>query len=528
MSPSYIKLESEISESFGNLLENKTESNVIIHVGEGHDFKEFHAHSIILRCRSEYFEYKFSNKFIDIKENGKYIIKEPKILPQAFEVILKYLYTGHINFDKNSGPVLLNIISASNKFMLKRLVIITEDFIIKNHQRFIQSDPVGILQVIHYSEFIVNLQKICVKIICSNPEFLFESDKFINLPDYLLETILERDDLNLKESEIWDILINWVLAQNMRQQAFNLNQIIPVGTILRRFIHLIDFFEISSNDYFHKLSRYEDILPHKLREDILNFYLNTRYEPTPTMYMPRCLKPRPDSTIINRRHVTLFSNWIDRCSGNITHKFDLIYKASRDGSTPKDFHAKCDNKGAALIVIKISDSEKIVGGYNPLGWDSSGITKPAMNSYIFKFSERRKLQTANISYSNGNPQSIICNSDIFGFNDLYNYNCTWIGSNPSSYPKLDGLPKGVFYVDDYEVFQVKRETTIDNSRRVSRSSRTSQSLKINGSTRTSQIETGLLNRFSQVEKENLGNEVVDEKRLSRVSTFVKTLFGKDK
>ncbi|CAG8615673.1 18707_t:CDS:2 [Rhizophagus irregularis] len=72
------------------------------------------------------------------------------------------------------------------------------------------------------------------------------------------------------------------------------------------------------------------------------------------------------------------------------------------------------------------------------------------------------------------------------------------------------------------------KTTIDNSRRVSRSSRTSQSLKINGSTRTSQIETGLLNGFSQVEKENLGNEVVDEKRLSRVSTFVKTLFGKDK
>ncbi|CAB4437747.1 unnamed protein product [Rhizophagus irregularis] len=147
----------------------------------------------------------------------------------------------------------------------------------------------------------------------------------------------------------------------------------------------------------------------------------------------------------------------------------------------------------------------------------------------YLYTDRRKLQTANISYSNGNPQSIICNSDIFGFNDLYNYNCTWIGSNPSSYPKLDGIPKGVFYVDDYEVFQVKRETTIDNSRRVSRSSRTSQSLKINGSTRTSQqIETEISNGFSQVEKENLGNEVVDEKRLSRVSTFVKTLFGKDK
>jgi hypothetical protein len=88
MSPAYIKLESEISESIGKLLENKTDSNVIIRVGEGHNFKEFYSHSIILRCRSEYFEHNFSNEFVN-KENGKYIINEPKILPQAFEVILR-------------------------------------------------------------------------------------------------------------------------------------------------------------------------------------------------------------------------------------------------------------------------------------------------------------------------------------------------------------------------------------------------------------------------------------------------------
>jgi hypothetical protein len=412
--------------------------------------------------------------------------------------------------------------------MLKSLVIITEDFIIKNHQRFIQSDPVGVLQVIYRCEFIFNLQNVCLKIICSNPGFLFESDKFINISDYLFEIILEQDDLNLKESEILNLLIKWVLAQNMRHQAFN-NQIVPVKTILRRFIHLIEFFEISSDDYFQKLTPYEDILPHQLREDILKFYLNTRYEPTPTMHMPRCLKPRPDSEIINRKHMTLFSNWIDKCRGNITHRFKLIYRASRDGNTPKDFHVKCDNKGAALIVIKISDSDKIVGGYNPIGWDSSGITKPAINSFIFKFTDRRKLQTANLCYSKGNPQSIICNSAIFGFNDLYNYNCTWFGSNPSSYPELDGIPKGMFHVDDYEVFQVLRNTPINNSKRLSNQlSRTSQGMGINNSIRISSnlIETGLSEEFSQ--KENFGNEVVDEKRLSRVSTFVKTLFGKDK
>jgi hypothetical protein len=30
----------------------------------------------------------------------------------------------------------------------------------------------------------------------------------------------------------------------------------------------------------------------------------------------------------------------------------LIYRASRDGFEAKDFHGKCDNQGATLIIVK--------------------------------------------------------------------------------------------------------------------------------------------------------------------------------
>ena len=84
-------LGSELPDAFGQLLAKETDYNVIIHIGEEPNFKEFHAHSIILRCRSEYFDKIFSAENIDNieKKDGKYIIKKPNISPQAFDVILK-------------------------------------------------------------------------------------------------------------------------------------------------------------------------------------------------------------------------------------------------------------------------------------------------------------------------------------------------------------------------------------------------------------------------------------------------------
>src|SRR6266498_3853428 len=61
----------------------------------------------------------------------------------------------------------------------------------------------------------------CLNKICSEPEILFNSDKFTQLSAPLLEIILKRGDLALDEIEIWENLIKWGLAQ---EQAPNVNQ----------------------------------------------------------------------------------------------------------------------------------------------------------------------------------------------------------------------------------------------------------------------------------------------------------------
>jgi hypothetical protein len=80
--------ESELPEAFGQLLKIETDYNVIIYIGKEPNFREFHAHSYILRCRSEYFNKILSAENIE-KKDEKYITNIPNISPKSFDAILK-------------------------------------------------------------------------------------------------------------------------------------------------------------------------------------------------------------------------------------------------------------------------------------------------------------------------------------------------------------------------------------------------------------------------------------------------------
>lgn len=63
--------------------------NVMIYVGEEPNITEFHAHSIILRCRSQYFRTALSSIWAE-KSNGMYILRKPNISGKIFQIILRY------------------------------------------------------------------------------------------------------------------------------------------------------------------------------------------------------------------------------------------------------------------------------------------------------------------------------------------------------------------------------------------------------------------------------------------------------
>ncbi|CAI2176282.1 10964_t:CDS:2 [Funneliformis geosporum] len=112
-----------------------------------------------------------------------------------------------------------------------------------------------------------------------------------------------------------------------------------------------------------------------------------------------------------------------------TYDFNLLYRASRDGNTPAAFHQKCDNKGANIVVIKISGTQQIVGGYNPFGWEGNSQWKSTKDSFIFSFINRTNLQTAKRFGKIRNIRTV-SHIEIFSYNRETIYD---IGKNPTDH-----------------------------------------------------------------------------------------------
>ena len=66
-----------------SMLNNADDRNVVIHVGENQNTKEFRAHSSILKGRSAYFKNEFSSKRINIKDDT-FEFDIPNVNPNIF------------------------------------------------------------------------------------------------------------------------------------------------------------------------------------------------------------------------------------------------------------------------------------------------------------------------------------------------------------------------------------------------------------------------------------------------------------
>ncbi|GBC52423.2 BTB/POZ domain-containing protein [Rhizophagus irregularis DAOM 181602=DAOM 197198] len=387
---------------FKKLNKTNTKYDVIIHVGKEPNFKEFHADSKTLRKKSDYFDEILSIKDIE-KKDEKHLIKKPNITPQIFDVIIKYLSKGKINLNNKTGNEILNIIIVSVDLKLNELIQIGENFLIKNHQKFLQYDSVEILQRVHHLNTFNKIQKFCLDMICFKPYILFNSDEFIHLPSSLLEIILKQDDLNLDEIEIWEILIKWGLSQDNNNilyddiSEWNRETFNNLERNLRKFIPLIGFYDISTDDYFTKIKPFEQILPKELREDILKFHTVPEYEPTFDTYTPRF-----------------------------------------GGYNPLDWNRFGWKNTSDSFIFSFGDYKNIntgkIGRINNNKFRGAVISDPEWGPIFGKYKKGR------------------CDLSM-------DQNGDW-SSYPNTYSNVN-IPKNYFDIDDYEVFQVEKVNMFD-------------------------------------------------------------------
>ena len=99
----------------------------------------------------------------------------------------------------------------------------------------------------------------------------------------------------------------------------------------------------------------------------------------------------------------------------------MLYRATRDGFSAKEFHKRFDNKLKTLTIIK-STNGNIFGGYTDKAWISDNQWHSDQNAFLFSLVNKRDKPFKAKIFSNG-QYAIHCNrtyGPIFGGgHDIY-------------------------------------------------------------------------------------------------------------
>ncbi|RIA83948.1 hypothetical protein C1645_880231 [Glomus cerebriforme] len=441
------------------LLNDADNFDTIIQVGEHENIREFRVHSLILRARSYYFKCAFATEWITKKDN-MIMFNKPNITPIVFDMILKYIYTGELDLTNYQSEIILRLLVASDELLIEELFNHVQDYLIEKRTTWVNNNFILVLHSVYKLASCEKLRNYCYTYICNDPKQFFTSKKFLSLDKDIFYSLLERDDLLVEEILIWDCLIKWGIEQtpglrseNSDRSRWNNENYEELMKTLYKFIPLIRFVDISPTDYFDKVRPYKGCIPNYIYEEIEEFYIKGTLPTEHTTLSPRVGNSHIISKIIKPE---VISNIVKYINIKSTYNFDLIYRGNQDGIKTNLFRNKCKLHLQILVLVKCKNSQKIFGGYTPVGFyntQSKGYIS-SKDSFIFSFDKDDNMQLSHVTIYN----MAIYNFENFGFNfgggALSMKNCNLNVNNVNTYKYNMNFGYGTYIIEEIEAFKL--------------------------------------------------------------------------
>ncbi|CAB4426079.1 unnamed protein product [Rhizophagus irregularis] len=468
------KLLPKLSQNLLEILNDEEYYDITIEVGSDPYVKVFRSHMVILNYRSPYLRRVLSTN--ERRNDGTLAhIKLPNILPEIFQIVLRYIYGGKISMKEFDISDIVKIMIAANELSLHELIPFLESFLIENKASWMEQNFNLIYQISFEDNSFLKLQKFCKDLISKEPKKIFNSPNFSSIPEKLLITLTQNDNLQMNEIQVWEHVIKWGLAQNPElpsdPTSFSKDDFNALRNTLQQCISHIRFHNLGSKEFLKKVKPYKKVLPKELYNDLLDYFLdNDSKKPVPRIIEENkeIHSNNIDSKIITFQHLELISKWIDRLEIAdrlaTSYEFKLLYRYSRNDSNKLNngydkFRKICKNQSRTITVIKVKKSNEILGGYNPIEWKFDGYYGVTNDSFIFSFSNN-SIENYNLSHVKNKERAIF--SGTYSFNlafdlDLQLYSDAYdqfrVNCEKSSYEKHIGEINDL-YVEEFEVFQI--------------------------------------------------------------------------
>jgi len=129
----------------------------------------------------------------------------------------------------------------------------------------------------------------------------------------------------------------------------------------------------SANDYLKESNEFKPNL--SFRQDLFGSLFLTEYSMSDP-FKSRILTGEQSMQLIQLCEFSAEDNW------------SLLYRGSRDGFEPSNFHAKCDGKTPTLTIFKAQESSYIFGGFTTGVWHKSNSYITDSNAFLFSLTNK--------------------------------------------------------------------------------------------------------------------------------------------
>ncbi|GBC06502.1 hypothetical protein RclHR1_06890006 [Rhizophagus clarus] len=302
-------------------------------------------------------------------------IKLPNILPEIFQIILRYIYWGRFSLEKYDDSDIIRILVAANEFGLQELNIHLQTFLIENKKNWMNQNFNLIYQTSFKNDSFLKLQDFCKEMMSKELEKIFNSIDFNSISEKCLISLIQHENSQKNIIQVWKHVLKWGIAQNPELPSDPSNYFKDDFNTLKNTLHhcipFIKFYNLTSKEFVEKVYPFKKVIPKELREKLIKDFI---YRPI----------KKPEQKMIKE---ISSKNEIKN-----PYEFKLILRGSRDGFSPSKFHEIRDNQSHTISIIKMKYSDEILGGYNPDIWKSDKSWGAPKDGFMFSFMNKDNIK----------------------------------------------------------------------------------------------------------------------------------------
>ena len=116
----------------------------------------------------------------------------------------RYIYGGRISLEEYDTSDIIKILIAASELSLQELVTYLQSFLIKKKASWMEQNFNLIYQTSFENDSFLTLQNYCTNLISKEPDKIFKSINYSSIPEKLLISIIQNDNLQMSEVQVWE------------------------------------------------------------------------------------------------------------------------------------------------------------------------------------------------------------------------------------------------------------------------------------------------------------------------------------